>query len=131
MAPRFRGTHLLWGVPRACWYRMMRPPVPMNLYELYVANGMRLHFWVKRRTWGAMCARITSVDGLHATAIRAFGGAVRADIFYFSGGLMEADAVLPSPGSRRIWQRIPPLRLYEGADADGPVRRQDLRARQR
>ena len=81
----------------------------MNLFELYVANGMRPHFWVKRRSWGTLCARITHVDGLQATADWVFGSAVRADIYYFSGGLKEADAVLPSPGSRRIWQQIPPM----------------------
>ena len=85
----------------------------MNLYEMYVANDMKVGFWVKRRTWGDLCARITFVGELERNG-RWYGGAtVRADIFRFvSGSLKEADAVLSAPGSPKAWQQIPPPPLH-------------------
>jgi hypothetical protein len=90
-----------------------RPAPAVNLYEMYVANDMKVGFWVKRRTWGDVCARVTFVGELERHG-RWYGGAtVRADIFHFvSGTLKEANAVLPSPGSPKTWQQIPPPPLH-------------------
>jgi hypothetical protein len=83
----------------------------VNLYEMYVANDMKVGFWVKRRTWGDLCARVTFVGEQHGGWCG--GGTVRADVFHFvSGTLKEANAVLPSPGSPKTWQRIPPPPLH-------------------
>ena len=85
----------------------------MNLYEMYVANGMKTGFWVKRRTWGDLCARVTFVGELERRGLWCGGATVRADVFHFlSGTLKEADVALPSPGSPKTWQEIPPPPLH-------------------
>ena len=83
--------------------------LPVNLYEMYVANDMKVGFWVKRRTWGDQCARITFVGEPERYGRWSGGGTVRADLFHFiSGTLKEADVDLPAPASPKTWQRIPP-----------------------
>lgn len=86
-----------------------RPFPAVNLYDIYIANDKKVGFWVKRRTWGDMCARVTFVGELERRGAWYGGAVVRADIFHFaSGELKEANAELPSPGSLVTWQRIPP-----------------------
>ncbi|MDQ6638215.1 MAG: hypothetical protein M3Z15_00925, partial [Pseudomonadota bacterium] len=85
----------------------------VNLYEMYVANDMKADFWVKRRTWGDLCARVTFVGELERHGRWIGGAVVRADIFHFvSGELKDADAELPAPGSHKTWQQIPPPPLH-------------------
>ena len=85
----------------------------VNLYEMYVANDMKVGFWLKRRTWGDLCARVTFVGEIEQHGSWFGGASVRADIFHFiSGKLKEADATLPAPGSPKTWQRIPPPPLH-------------------
>lgn len=85
----------------------------MNLYEMYLANDMKVGFWVKRRTWGDLCARVTFIGELEGRGPWYGCAVVRADSFRFvSGELKEADVVLPLPGSQKTWQRIPPPPLH-------------------
>jgi hypothetical protein len=47
-----------------CFQMKNRPTI--NIYQMYVLNGNRCGFWVKRATWAADVARITSIDGRFA-----------------------------------------------------------------
>lgn len=35
----------------------------INIYQMYVANGNKANFWVKRNSWSWQSALITSIDG--------------------------------------------------------------------
>jgi len=35
-----------------------------NIYQMYVANGNKAGFWVKRDSWSSQTALITSIDGM-------------------------------------------------------------------
>ncbi len=36
---------------------------PLNIYQMYVQNGMRCGFWVQRNSWSTNVARVTSING--------------------------------------------------------------------
>ena len=80
---------------------------------MYVANDMKVGFWVKRRNWGDLCARITFVGELERRGDWLGGATVRADLFHFiSGTLKESDVVLSMPASPKTWHAIPPPPLH-------------------
>ena len=35
----------------------------INIYQMYVANGNKVGFWVRRNSWSWRTALITSIDG--------------------------------------------------------------------
>lgn len=35
----------------------------MNIYQMYLKNGNKAGFWVRRNSWGQRSALITKVDG--------------------------------------------------------------------
>ena len=78
------------GMPILLARRMIvaiEPPSPaVNLYEMYIANDMKVGFWVKRRTWGDLCARITFVGELERHGRWSGGATVRADLYHFVSG---------------------------------------------
>jgi hypothetical protein len=37
--------------------------IKQNIYQMYVANGNKAGFWVKRNSWSWQTALITSIDG--------------------------------------------------------------------
>ncbi len=85
----------------------------VNLYDMYIANGMNVGFWVKRRTWGDLCARVTQVGELDRKAHCHGHPAVRADLFHFSSGeLKQADAELLDAASPKTWRQIPPPTMH-------------------
>lgn len=76
---------------------------------MYIANNMVLGFWVKRKTWSDLCARVTFVGELDRRA-HCYGlPSVRADLFSFSTRqLQEADSELALAWSPKTWRKIPP-----------------------
>ena len=90
----------------------------MNLYEMYLANDMSPGFWVKRRSWGDLCARVTFVGELERNAYRYGLPAVRADLFRFSSReRQQADAELTRAWDPKMWRQIPPPLLHTWNDA--------------
>lgn len=81
----------------------------MNVFEMYVANGRRPGFWLRRTTWGNTCAKVTSVGELKGKPPYYGNPKVLADIFDLqTGDLKEAGAVIPVPGTYKTWRRIQP-----------------------
>lgn len=80
-----------------------------NLFQMYVANGSRPGFWIKRTTWGNSCARVTSVGPLTGAPPYYGNPKVYADVYDMqTGALREANARLPAAGTYKIWRKIDP-----------------------
>lgn len=74
-----------------------------NLYQLYERNGYRCPFRVERATWGNTVATVKSIGGQTSGPLKGRGPYwgnpdVVADV---SGAWVQADAVLPCPGTYR------------------------------
>lgn len=67
---------------------------------MFVANGARPGFWVRRTTWDNGCARVTSVGPFTSSAPYFGNPKVYADIHNLKTGEMrEANARLPAAGT--------------------------------
>lgn len=91
-----------------------------NLFEMFVANGARPGFWLRRTTWSNSCARVTSVGPLTGPAPYFGNPNVYADLYDLtSGELREANARLPAAGTYKTWRQIePPAWAVGGRDPD-------------
>jgi hypothetical protein len=84
-----------------------------NIYDMYVAHRCQVGFWIKRKTWGDLCAQVTFVGELEPRAPAYGHPLVRADVYHFSSGeLKQADVEIAFAGSARRWQEIPPPSLH-------------------
>ena len=80
-----------------------------NVFQMYVANGEKPGFWLRRTTWGNTCARVTSVGELMGPPPYYGNPAVLADIYDFrTGALKEKGAKIPAPGAYKTWRLIVP-----------------------
>lgn len=80
-----------------------------NVFELYVANGMKTGFWLRRTTWGNTCARIVGIEAFKGSAPYYGNPKVFADIFDLeTGELKQAGVRLPVPGTYKTWRYIDP-----------------------
>ena len=80
----------------------------MNVYEMFVANGEQVGFWLTRTTWRDLCARVTFVGKFKGPAPYFGNPRVSGDLFYLrSGQLKQANADIPSPGTYKTWRQIP------------------------
>jgi hypothetical protein len=80
-----------------------------NLFEMFIANGAQLGFWLRRTTWANSCARVTSVGPLAGTPPYYGNPKVHADIYDLTTGeLREANARLPAAGTYKTWRMINP-----------------------
>lgn len=78
-----------------------------NLFQMFVDNGCRPGFWLRRTTWDTSCARVTSVGPLTGPAPYYGNPKVHADIFDLTTGeLREANARLPAAGTYKTWRLI-------------------------
>ena len=74
---------------------------------MYVANGCRLGFWLRRATWGNTCAKVTSVGELTGRAPYYGNPVVLAEIYDLeTGALKDAQARIPVPGTYKTWRQI-------------------------
>lgn len=90
----------------------------VNLYDMYIANGTAPGFWVKRRTWGDLCAQITFIGELDRHAHCYGHPPVRADLFSFSSReLKQAGAEIMFAGAHKTWRQIPPPPLNVWRDS--------------
>lgn len=81
----------------------------LNLFQMYVANNMRVGFWLHRTTWGNTCARVTFVGDFKGQPPYYGNPAVLADIYDLgTGELKENNAKLPVPGTFKTWRQIDP-----------------------
>lgn len=80
-----------------------------NVFEMYVANGMKPGFWLRRTTWGNTCAQVVEVGEFRGSPPYFGNPKVYADIYDLqSGELREARARLPVPGTYKTWRLIDP-----------------------
>lgn len=85
----------------------------MNVYEMYVANGNRAGFWIKRNSWGSTVGQVTRVQGLAEGPLFGNppyydGGKVHVTM-YWQGWKKETDAVLSCPGTYAYSRVSPPV----------------------
>ncbi|MBN9506990.1 MAG: hypothetical protein J0I69_13285 [Altererythrobacter sp.] len=74
-----------------------------NVFEMYVANGMRPGFWLRRTTWGSTCARVVDVGEIKGPAPYFGNPKVYADIHDLrTGELKEARARIPAVRRQNI-----------------------------
>ena len=78
-----------------------------NVFEMYVANGKRAGFWLRRTTWGNTCARVVDVGDIKGPAPYFCNPKVYADIYDLrTGELKEARARIPAAGTYKTWRLI-------------------------
>lgn len=81
----------------------------LNVFQMFVANGHRAGFWIRRTTWGNTCAQVVSVGELTGPAPYFGNPVVLADIFdATTGERKEAGARIPVPGTYKTWRQIEP-----------------------
>jgi hypothetical protein len=68
----------------------------LNIYQMYVQNGNRCGFWVKRDSWAANIARITSIAGK-------FEGPLDGEAPYFKNPKVRGDVYLEDTG-KMVWR---------------------------
>ena len=80
-----------------------------NVFQMYVANGEKLGFWLRRTTWGNTCAQVTSVGEFKGPPPYYGNPSVLADIFDLrTGALKEKKVKVPVPGTYKTWRLIDP-----------------------
>lgn len=88
-----------------------------NVFEMYVANGMRAGFWLRRTTWGNTCARVVDVGEIKGPAPYFGNPKVYADIYDLrTGELKEARARIPAAGTYKTWRLIDAPSWWTSAD---------------
>jgi hypothetical protein len=81
----------------------------LNVFQMYVANGERPGFWLRRTTWENTCARVTSVGDFKGPPPYFGNPLVLADIYNLqTGQLKERGAKIAVPGTYKTWRRIDP-----------------------
>lgn len=80
-----------------------------NIFEMFVENGSRPGFWLRRTTWGNSCAQVVSVGEFKGPPPYYGNPKVLADIFDLATGeLKERSTKLPVPGTYKTWRQIDP-----------------------
>lgn len=88
-----------------------------NVFEMYVANGKRAGFWLRRTTWGNTCARVVDVGDIKGPAPYFGNPKVYADIYdHRTGELKEARARIPAAGTYKTWRLIDAPGWWTGTD---------------
>jgi hypothetical protein len=81
----------------------------LNVFQMYVANGERPGFWLRRTTWENTCALVTSVGPLTRPPPYFGNPPVHADIYNLTTGeLKESGARIRVPGTYKTWRQIDP-----------------------
>lgn len=91
----------------------------LNVFEMYVANGNRAGFWVKRNSWGNTCALVKLVGGQESGempglppyfGVKGKGSPkVIVDVIdLWTGQLKDGDTLLSCPGTCGYEQIAPP-----------------------
>ena len=78
-----------------------------NVFQIYVANGEKPGFWLRRTTWGNTCAHVTAVGEFTGAPPYYGNPTVLADIYDLrTGALKEKGAKIPVPGTYKTWRLI-------------------------
>ncbi len=97
-----------------------------NIYEMYVQNGNRCGFWVRRNSWSYNIAQITSIGGnqdgpLDGVAPYFKNQKVRGDVYHALSGKMAwasggsgKDQEITSPGTYGYESIAAPVWSQEG-----------------
>jgi hypothetical protein len=81
----------------------------LNVFEMYVANGKKPGFWLRRTTWENTCAKVTSIGALKGPAPYYGNPVVLVDIYDLqTGAVKDRGAKIPVPGTYKTWRRIDP-----------------------
>jgi len=80
-----------------------------NVFQMYVANGEKPGFWLRRTTWGNTCAQVTAVGEFRGEPPYYGNPTVLADVYDLrTGALKEKGAKIPVPGTYKTWRLIDP-----------------------
>lgn len=81
----------------------------LNVFQMFVQNGKRPGFWLRRTTWENTCAKVTSVGPFKGPPPYFGNPKVFADIYDLkTGALRERGARIPAPGTYKTWRQIDP-----------------------
>jgi hypothetical protein len=81
----------------------------LNVFQMFVANGERPGFWLRRTTWGNTCAQVTSVGPVKGPPPYYGNPTVVADTYDLqTGELKERGAKVAVPGTYKTWRQIDP-----------------------
>lgn len=74
---------------------------------MFVKNNRNVGFWIKRTTWGKLCAKVTFVGDLVGSPPYYGNPEVRADLYDFeTGELKNQNIQIPVPGTYKTWRQI-------------------------
>lgn len=88
-------------------YIMDISPGQLNIFQMYAAHGGP-GFWLRRTTWGTICARVVGMGETSGPAPYFGNPPVLADIYTLDGKLKEELARLPAAGTYKTWRQIDP-----------------------
>jgi hypothetical protein len=81
----------------------------LNVFQMFVANGERPGFWLRRTTWGNTCAQVTSVGPFKGPPPYYGNPVVIVDIYDLeTGELKESGVKVAVPGTYKTWRQIDP-----------------------
>ena len=75
-----------------------------NIFQMYVANGNKAGFYVRRDSWSTIYARVVTIDGRTEGPLRGrppyYGDpTVTMDVFYNDGSRQKSNQMLSCPGT--------------------------------
>ena len=73
---------------------MNNPKPRQNIFEMYVANGNKAGFWIKRNSWSANIARVTSIANQAE-------GPLEGNPPYFKSQKVKGDVYIERSGDMR------------------------------
>lgn len=80
---------------------------PVNVYQMFVASKDQPGgVWIRRTTWGNLCARIRSVGDFKGPEPYYGNPEVRADIYTLNGTLHQSNVIIPAAGTYKTWRQI-------------------------
>jgi hypothetical protein len=96
-------------VPKAILVSKLFEFSDLNVFQMYIANGAKVGFWLRRTTWGSTCAQVTSVGEFKGPPPHYGNPVVIADIYDLqTGELKQEGARIPVPGTYKTWRQIDP-----------------------
>ena len=81
---------------------------PVNVYQMFVANGNQPGFWLTRTTWNSKCARVLTVGDLKGPAPYFGNPKVHAALYDSrTGALISRRIEITAAGTYKTWRQVP------------------------
>lgn len=88
----------------------------MNIYEIYEQNGQKAGFYVKRKSWHTIYAKVLSIAGKISGPLKGKppyydNPVVTVDVYHTNGRLRNSNMSLYCPGSPSYEKIQPPSQI--------------------